>query len=191
VSGAAITTSHATSTATASVSAFPTDSLNATLACQVYQSYSALCPQVVVKPTTSTVSLLNVLNTITIDASSASSLAETTRASCLCYSASYFVPAAYDQAAWACAAFTDKAALASTASDAAETQNLCSNVGDVRHAFKTATFNQYPAATAASTTPATASKTAAPSKAAADRAFGADGGAWVGAAAVAVVAALV
>jgi hypothetical protein len=126
--------------------------LNAVLACEVYQSYTSLCPATHIQPFTSSWSLLpghqgteTVTGTATL-----SSLADSARASCLCYSSSYYVPAVYDDAAWACAGYTGtSASLTAAATAAAETDGFCSGMGNVRPAAPTATFGQFTAEAAA------------------------------------------
>jgi hypothetical protein len=129
---------------TPSTAVITTATINATLACDIYQSYTAICPAPKSTPYTFTL-----LGTHTVDSSAASEDAVTARASCLCYSASYYVPQVYDDAAWICAGASENPKLAGAANLAAQTDSFCSSIGNVRHAVE-ATFGQFtPTATLA------------------------------------------
>lgn len=144
------------SNATASLSTpLPTEKPNATLACEIYHTYTSLCPPTTVTPYTND-DLPGLVPPHFVDSSEASVLADSTRASCLCYSSLYFVPYVYDNAAKVCATHTGDffAPAASAASAAATlTEGFCSSIGNVRPLALAATFGQF----AATTTPTTTS----------------------------------
>ena len=137
----------------------------------------------------------------TIGAAEASASA---RASCLCYSATYYVPDVYDNAAWACAQYPTGTASADTrlvavataaaAVTASQTRSdgFCGRIGNVRVGASYATFGQFTPTVTATSTPTVAATmtgvmvTGSASKVAAGRLGGVEGGAL--ALAVAVVA---
>ncbi|MCJ1383397.1 hypothetical protein MMC17_006511 [Xylographa soralifera] len=141
-----------------------TGTLNATLACEVYQAYTSLCPPVAATPYTS---IFVGGMTIRVNAAEASDIADTARASCLCYSSAYWVPGVYDDAAWACAGYitdsrdhtsTDStlaAAATAAAAVATQSQGFCASVGPVRVGASFATFGEFTAAATSTTTPTT------------------------------------
>jgi hypothetical protein len=104
------------------------------------------------KPYTTTLTSSSHTRTVTPDAAVRSDLAESAVAACLCYSNTYFVPSVYDYAASVCAAYTGTSVAFETAATSAAAQidggGFCSSIGNVANK-STATFGQYPAATAA------------------------------------------
>lgn len=171
----------------------PTGELNSTLAllaCKIYQTYTSLCAM---KPYTTSFP----------NASAASQIANSARASCLSYSASYYVPDVYDEAVSACAGDTRDAnnfpsAADSFASAAAnETADFCSKIGNVRTSAPSTTFGGF--AVAATATSTTVSSTGGGSAAATGdggmgavrRSYESNRRVWAGAAAVPAVAVLI
>ncbi|MCJ1401537.1 hypothetical protein MMC11_004753 [Xylographa trunciseda] len=182
------------------LSTSPNGKLNATLACEVYQAYTSLCPPVAATPYT-----LGVVGGITLGANAAEA-SDTARASCLCYSSAYWVPNVYDDVAWACAGYTSDngdfssadatlaAAATAAAAVATQTPGFCASVGPVRPGASFATFGEFTAAVTSPSMPApTPAVTSASggSTGAAGRLFAVKKEAWAQAAAVAIMAALV
>ncbi|KAJ5115213.1 hypothetical protein NUU61_000972 [Penicillium alfredii] len=100
----------------------------ATMGCSVFQSYMSLCAPTTVPTPSSTSSAAAALAT------------DSVFASCACYSASYYVPEALDNAALACAGYTAAGSsamlstgLAAAATSASQLQGFCSTVGNLRH----------------------------------------------------------
>ncbi|MCJ1425138.1 hypothetical protein MMC29_003026 [Sticta canariensis] len=193
------TSFHSNSRAEASPSApLLTLEPNATLACEIYQAYTSLCPPTTVNPYTT--SFLN--KPYIVDDSAVSELASSARASCLCYPSSYYVSYVYDDAAFACAGYTNDAnnstsaavSFTSAATTATtQTEGFCSSIGNIRLDASSAPFGQYTAATPTPTPTSTPSATATGGgrTSAARRSYKAKGGVWAAAAAVVALAILI
>lgn len=161
--------------ATASPTTVVSDSIqtaspNATLACEIFQSYNSICASFTPSPIpanpTPSVSML-VRAAATSAAGNLQAFEESTsvKVSCLCYSSTYYVPYVYDDAANVCGGHpatptgigTSNATIASLASVASQSAGFCSDHGNVRNAPVT-TFGGYTAA-ASTPTPTTGAAT--------------------------------
>lgn len=148
-------------------------------ACAIQSSYDSICSPIAAKATTSS-SPLEFLN-LGIDTAGAFTSAFV---ACACCSSTYYVPAIYDNAAWACDNYNTAASSAASTTSAAasngEIMGLCYSAGGV---------NGYPSTNrlgATATTMSTAATSASESAAMGVAFLGAERVSWVviGAAAV-------